>query len=491
MSKLKMSRRNFLEMAALTSTGAILAACGGPQATPESVPTQAPVANTPVPAATQAPVENTPLPVPTEAPPAKAPVTIKWWDFPREWAGNGSATNPNAWNEDAGKQYAAENPGITVENTSISWSDGPQKLDVALAADQGPDVLYAYPALFGKMLSLNVLADITPYASVMPDYDDFYDTGWNFVTIQGKKYAFPWYFGTESEWAINTTIVKEAGAEDLLPKGPEYSWTPEQMVEFYKKCTFKRANGDQVWGTVCAANEQQGINLWPLTSYVFTYGTDLYEESEGKSHFGDEPGVKAFQMMYDLVNKYKVAPPGAAGLSDADAKELWNRKQDTILTNSGVEVMVGLQKALDAGTIQAPFEVLPVLQPFEAGVKKQVAAGIWVLMNFVQKESSKLDEVVKFTEWILNPTNMMIFGNLSKICARKSTTEKLSAGDEVTQWRIKYVLPYSKTYSKHPADFQVWDAVMQAIQSMYDDKQTPAEAAKSFEEAANKLLQGA
>jgi multiple sugar transport system substrate-binding protein len=497
MAKSKMDRRNFLKMAALTATSAALASCAAP-ATTANPPAQAPAANTAAPAAisapaaTAVPVVNTPVPAPTN-PPAKAPVTIKWWDFPRSWAGAGSAEKPNAWNEDLVKQYMTENPNVTIEFTGVSWGDGPQKLDVALTADQGPDVMYGYPALFGKMLSLNVLQDITSYISVMPkdDYNDFYEAAWKFATNQGKVYAFPWYYGTEGEWAINTTIVKEAGAEDLLPKAPDFTWTPDQMVALYQKCTFKRATGDQVWGTVIYTSDPQGINLWPYWSYPYMYGASLYSEQDRKSDFGSDAGVKAFQLLYDLVNKYKVAPPGAAGLTSDNLTELWNRKQDTVIVSGGVELMTGLQKAIDAGTIQAPFEVLPVLPPVEKGQQQKVSGAIGVMMDFAQKDTSKIDEVIKFSEWLTNAKNMEVFGQLSKLCARKSTTQKLSGDDPLTKWRIEYVMPNMAAYSKDPADIKIDDAWMQALQAMYDGKQAPEAAAKAFQDEANKLLQGA
>ena len=65
----------------------------------------------------------------------------------------------------------------------------------------------------------------------------------------------------------------------------------------------------------------------------------------------------------------------------------------------------------------------------------------------------------------------------------------LAKDDPVTAWRIKYVLPTMASYSKHPADFKVDDAWMQALQAMFAGERTPEEAAKSFETEANTLLQ--
>jgi ABC-type glycerol-3-phosphate transport system substrate-binding protein len=425
----------------------------------------------------------------TEAP-NKAEVALKWWDFPRSWAKGGTAENPNAWNNDLVKQYMAENANIKMEFTSISWTDGPQKLDAALAADQGPDAMYGYPALFGKMLALKVLNPIDDFVATMKkeDVDDYYDVAWKFVSVNGKKMGFPWYYGTEGEWGINTSIVAEAKAEDLVPKTPSFSWTPEEFLALAQKCTFKRANGDQVWGTVIHCSEVEGINLYPYWSYPYMFGLRLYDEVARKSDFGSEVGVKAFQFMYDLVNKYKVAPPGAAGLTPDNMNELWNRKQDVIRVSNAVDIMNGIEQGLKAGTIQAPFEVIPVLPPVEKGKQVLVSGAVGPMMPFASKDTNISLEATKFLAWLTNAKNMEVFSTLSKLCARKSTTAKMSGDDPLTKWRVEYVLPNMAAYSKAPEDLKIDSAWMQSLQAMFDNKQSPAEAAKGFQDAANKLL---
>jgi multiple sugar transport system substrate-binding protein len=487
MQEKKMSRRNFLKVSAVAAAGSALAACA---------PAAAPATEAPKPAeqATAAPAEQKPadtaVPEPTKEP-AKEQVTVKWWDFPRGWATGGSAEKPNAWNESLVQAYMQETPNVKMEFTSISWADGPQKLDAALAADQGPDAMYGYPALFGKMLSLKVLQPVDDYLATLDkaDVDDFYDVAWKFVTVDGKRMGFPWYYGTEGEWGINTSIVAEQKAEDLIPKGPSFGWTPDQYLAFLQKMTFKRGS-DQVWGTVIHCSEQEGINLYPYWSYPYMYGLRLYDENARKSEFGSEPGVKAFQFMYDLVNKYKVAPPGAAGLTGENMNDLWNRKQMVVRVSNAVDIMNGIKAAIEAGTIQAPFEVIPVLPPVEEGKPQLVSGAVGPMMPFANKNATVSTEAVKFLHYLTNAKNMEVFANLSKLCARKSTTTKMSGDDPLTKWRVEYVLPNMAAYSKAPEDLKIDSAWMQALQAMFDDKMKPAEAAQSFQDEANKLLGG-
>jgi ABC-type glycerol-3-phosphate transport system substrate-binding protein len=284
--------------------------------------------------------------------------------------------------------------------------------------------------------------------------------------------------------------VEEAGAQDLLPQAPAYGWTPEAMVELAKACTFTRDNGEEVWGIGLWANETQGINLWPLWSFAYMFGAKLYDEESRKSEFGGEAGVRACQFMYDLVQTHQVAPPGTAGLTGENIGELWNRKQLAIRISGGVEALIGLEAALAAGTIQGPFEVLPVQPPTAEGLPVRTNGGIGVQMVFRQDDPTKLDAVMQFAHWLTSAENMKILGSLTPLTARQSTTAELARDDPWTQWRVQYILPTMASYSKAPEDFKIDDAWMQALQSMFAGERTPEAAAIWFEEEANRLLQG-
>ena len=483
------SRREFLKWAGIGAGGALLAACQ-PQIVEKTV--EVPVKETAIVAeqveTTVVVKETVEVEVAKEIPPE--PVLLRWWDFPRGWAPPGSAEEPNAWNEGLAEQYMAENPNITMEFTGVSWSDGPQKLDVALAAGDPPNVMYGYPALFGKMLSVGALAPIDSYLATVDEADlaDFFEPAWDFATVEGKRYAWPWYYGSEGEWAINMTIAQEAGADDLAPQPPEYGWTPEEFLALAQKCTFDR-DGTQVWGAYMYSNEMQGINLWPLWSFAYMFGANLYDEMSETCTFGGDEGVTAFQYMYDLVEKHKVAPPGAAGLTGGDGFELWSRKELATRTSGGVEQVIGIETAIEEGTIEGPFEVLPVLPPALEGLPVRTNGGIGVQMVFKPDDPLVLNEAIKFGQYLTNPDQLAIIGNLTPLCARKSVTEELGAGDPVTQWRIEHVLPTMASYSKHPQDFKIDDAWMQALQAMFGGEKAPEEAAGWFQDEANRLLQ--
>lgn len=481
MNSRKLSRRSLLRaatQAAVVGTGAsILAACAPP----------APAAPA-APSTSSTPAAGEPTVAPVTAPDATGKTVIKWWDMPRGWAPPGTPEKPNTWNEDVAKQFMDKNPDVSIEFTTLPWGDAIQKLDVAVAAGDPPDMQYGYPALFGKYVAADVLQPIDEYFNLMSqeDRDDFFEPSLDFVTVNGKKMAWPWYYSSEGEWVINTTLVAEAKAEDLLPKAPDFAWTPEQFIELAKKLTFTRGS-DQIWGTYVAANEKQGIDLYPFWAYPYMFGAKLYDEATRKSDFGGEAGVKAFQLMYDVVNTHKVAPPGAAGLTRDNMSELWNRQQLGIYPTNGIDIIAGIKAGLESGTIKGPFETLPVQPPVSEGLPVRTNGATGVQMIF-KTDDARREGAMKLAEFVTSKDNLKIFQYLTKLCARKSTTELLAKDDPVSQWRIKYILPTMANYSKAPEDIKIDDAWMQTVQSMYTDEKAPADAAKSFETDANKIL---
>ena len=420
-------------------------------------------------------------------------ITIQWWDFPRGWATAEGASNPNAWNEQLAQRYMEENPNVVIEFTPISWEEGPRKLDVALIAGEGPDVMYGYPALFGRMLSLDVLAPVDSKLEMMgaEDVADYFPAAIDFTSVEGQHWAFPWYYNAEGEWAINVSLAEEAGALDLIPEGPVYSWTPEDVLALAQQCTFTRDNGEQVWGIGFSTNQEVGIDIWPTWSFARMFGADLYDPNAAVSNFVDTGGVDAFQYMYDLVETYKVAPPGTGGMTSEDLGDLWNRKQLCIRISGGVEIANGIEAAIEAGTIEAPFDVLPVLPPAADGIPVRVAGGVGVQMVFDNGDAERTAAALDFAAWLTSSENLEVFQYLSPLTARISTTEKLGENDPITGWRVENVLPSLASYSKHAQDLAISDAWMAALQSLYAGERTPADAAQWFQDEANRLLQEA
>lgn len=416
-------------------------------------------------------------------------VTINWWDMPRGWAPPGDTENPNAWNYLMIERYEALNPDVNIEFTPIDWGEGPQKIRIGVIGGAAPDLTYLFPSLFGEVLSLDGLAPINAFLDDA-NREDFLPSAIDFIsTPDGQMWGWPWWFGAEGEWVINLSVVEEAGAMDLVPEGPDYSWTEEEFLELAKACTFTRDNGEQVWGNAIATSTNSPVDIWPTWTYAWMFGATLYDPVEGVSNFASEGGTEALQFMYDLANTHRVIPSGAAGLTNEDIGELWTRKQVCIMTGLGVDRAEGIRRGLEAGSIEGPFETLAVLPPTRDGEELRVGGGVGVIGVFDNGDARRLEAAMEFAAWLTNEENLEILDYLTGVTPRSSTTARISAENPVTQWRLEHTLPYIYPYSRHPDDGEINRLWMQMLQAMFVGERTPEESAVWFETEVNRLLQ--
>ena len=154
-------------------------------------------------------------------------------------------------------QFMVDNPDIKVEITGYAPDDaGFAKLQTALQAGSGIDLLRLPSDRLPGFVQDDLIEPIDSYltaddkADILPNILD--------VTVKdGKAYAWPLWVVPMGMY-LNKDVFAEAKV-DL----PPHDWTWDQFVDTAKKVTFKRANGDQVYGW--AGYVDPGvINTWGL-----------------------------------------------------------------------------------------------------------------------------------------------------------------------------------------------------------------------------------
>jgi len=161
--------------------------------------------------------------------------TITVWDFPRP-------PQIEEWQMQLFADFEAKYPGVNVEYTKLSWGDGTRKLDIAVAANNPPDLAGSLPV--PAYITQGVLEPLNPYLSES-DWADFYEGMLSSLTYDGNLYALPWYAVFGSVY-LNLDIFEERGV-----KPPQNgTWTYEEFIEAAKQLTFDRnGNGrNDVWG---------------------------------------------------------------------------------------------------------------------------------------------------------------------------------------------------------------------------------------------------
>ncbi|MHB0856016.1 MAG: extracellular solute-binding protein [Anaerolineae bacterium] len=295
-STIDLSRRKFLGLAALTCTGAVLAACA-PTA-PAAEPTTAPAE-----VEAEAPTEAVEVEVPTSAP-AAAPSGAKALRI-SAWADVQDAVVYEAilssWHEKQGDFVA------TVEQYPGGYYE---KILANFAAGDSADLLYFQGWIWQGYVESDVFAPLDDYiqksgAQVMfPEGENYTNT----TLWQGKTYMTPTDTGSLSMF-YNKDLFDMKG----IPY-PQKGWTWEDYQDIVQKLSFTE-DGTQYYGVAQAGGWNGGygrcVNFMRRNGY--TEWDRVIEPT--KSLWDHEDIISALQFqVYDTIqNEWSPSPDVIAG----------------------------------------------------------------------------------------------------------------------------------------------------------------------------------
>ena len=158
--------------------------------------------------------------------------TIRIWTW-SQWNGVTGLEpdgQPLDWWKAEVEEWKADHPGVNVEIEDLNGQDLDinAKYDTAVAAGNIADLIWVDESYFSKYASSGVLAPIDAYLTD-EDKADFLPKDLELSALDGKQYFWP-YITQGNHLAINASLFKEKGLEDMLPKAPDYTWTFDEYV---------------------------------------------------------------------------------------------------------------------------------------------------------------------------------------------------------------------------------------------------------------------
>ncbi len=259
--------------------------------------------------------------------------------------------------DNAVAQFMVDNPDIKVEITGYPPNDeGFAKLTAALQSGQGIDLLRMASDRLPQYVSEDLVEPIDTYLTA----DDKADILPNVLDVtrlkDGKAHSWPLWVVPMGIY-LNKDVFAEAKV-DL----PSQNWTWDQFVDVAKKTTFKRANGEQVYG-FSGFIDPGVVNTWGLwmneDPSVRPVTKDL------KFGFVNAAAYKGLQRFADLALVHKVTPPDFGSQKDSDVKGGFQNKQYAMVVDA-----TGFSPALVAAKVN--FEIYP--HPTVNGNKLTVGA---------------------------------------------------------------------------------------------------------------------
>jgi multiple sugar transport system substrate-binding protein len=325
------SRRDFLKiggLASLTLAGtALLAACGGSAGGPSTaatLPAAAPTtASAPAVASPTGP-SNATAATPTTAAAASATgATATPAAANAASAAGGKLTFTSSTLGNMQKMYPpildkfrAANPGVQVEDVyaAASVPDYQTKLLLMLSSGNPPDIYWVHSYMTGGLNALNVPQDLTTYIKGDSSFnlDNYFASAVKEFQAGGKQNALP-RETTSTILLYNKAIFQQAGVD--LPKDG-WKWADHDAT------AAKLTSGQGPAKIYGSAGWIQVAYIYYSLIRVWQEGGDVVDSDRAKYTLDQDPGVKVYTWIADMVAK-GVHPASAQGTA-GDPSQLFN-----------------------------------------------------------------------------------------------------------------------------------------------------------------------
>jgi multiple sugar transport system substrate-binding protein len=362
-------------------------------------------------------------------------------------------------------EFVKQYPDIEVEVTTIPWGEFFTKFVSAFEAGKGPDVFYLAGSYAPQWAYSGWAKDLEKFKNEI-DLNDFSPTALNIWTFEGKLFGIPLRLDARM-LACNMGLIKQAGYD----RAPRY-W-PEEVLEWSKAMT-KEDIGQYGIGIVGRQTDSLMYEMW--LSWIYTNGGKILSDDMKECVINTPEAIEALQFYCDLLNKYKVAPPGALDY-DKDALRTMFVPGKLGMYSDGKFSAADYAKNPQ---LEWAFDLIP-------GTKKvrsaQLLGGWGVCMNSQTKYE---EEAWKFIKFASEPKWMALWA--TSVPARSSAVSYGNYFDDDPSRKTWEQAQYGFPPLKHPNNAKMIPIIVQGVAEAVGKKKTPAEALNWIATEINKLL---
>ncbi len=366
--------------------------------------------------------------------PSGGKISISIWDFPRV----PHPLNPNErflWLREICDKYTAENPGVDIVITKLTWAQGGEKIKIATFAGVPPDITSSdIPLKYIEEGLIEAADDFLTSADRM----DYFPQALEAFSANGHVYGFPWAQKTDYIY-INRGLFKMAGVEP--PRNG--LWTYSEFLEKMKKIS--DALKIRPFGFNIEAEQTSEL------PFIFGFGGNIVDCAKM------ERGVK---FLHDSIYKDHISSQETGGLKSRDIWLGFKEKQNIAAAPFGIWALPPLlkEKKIDFEIAQYPYADKAGL---ERGLSTSSVIGYFV---FKQRDEIKRVHALKLARFITNAENQRILKYYGQFPTRRSVS---SIYDDVPQMKKAFSLfEYSRPGVNHPALPAIDEALKNSIQKM-------------------------
>ena len=373
--------------------------------------------------------------------------------------------------------FEKENPGIKLK--PIYSGSYQESIAKALTAVKSGDPPVTSILLSTDMFTLIDEVAIVPFDDLIKTADDrkwlssFYPAFMENSQTGGKTWGIPFQRSTIVLY-YNKDAFKEAG---LDPNKPPETWT--QMREYAQKLTRRDASGNVTqWGVQIPSS---GFPYWLFQALAIENGTNLMNQAGTEVYYDKPEVVGALQYWLDLVNKYKVHPPGIVEWGTTP-KDFFERKVAMMWTTTGNLTNVKNNAKFDFGVAMLPAEK-----------RRGSPTGGGNFYIFKKSTPAQREAAFKFIKWITTPERAAQWGIDTGYVAVRPDAWKTPAMEKyVAGFPAAAVardqLPFAKAELSTHDNQRVTKALNDALQAALTGTKPADQALKDAQREADRLL---
>lgn len=200
-------------------------------------------------------------------------------------------------------------PEVEFELQMLPWADGPKKVQMAIATDTTPDIIFDCDMRIMSYAAAGALSDFEDTMDA-EEQADYYPSVLERVKFEGKVYMYL-TIAAGGGMEFNRIIVEKARAIDLLPLDREdRSWTHEEFKKFCLKIAKANIPDTYVW-TFHFADSNCMQHYIKHMHQSFGAVPFIVEDGKYRCILNSPEAVGGLEWYIDLYNTPGVGMPGA------------------------------------------------------------------------------------------------------------------------------------------------------------------------------------
>ncbi|HEX37932.1 MAG TPA: extracellular solute-binding protein [Candidatus Cloacimonetes bacterium] len=372
------------------------------------------------------------------------------------------------------EEFEENNPDIAV----VVLAKGTEELRTGYQAAAaftggGPELVYGPMDQIGSFEVMkrknSDMSIIMPLENLYPQefFDRFVDQG--LVRYNGHIYQIADRMGNHLALVYNKRLFEQAG----LTEPPE---TISEFIEYGKKLTIDKDKDGKIdqWGLVWNYTEP----FW-YVPFFGGYGGEVFDENN-KPQLDTPAAEKAFQLILDMRNKYKIMPPEC----DYDiADNMFNQGNAAMIINGDWS----WNKYIDSPHVDFGLTRIPYVEETQMWCKPMVSA-----TGYSVNGATK-GEVLEATKRLLSyltseEVQEQFVEKFKSIPSLKSLQERPAIANDPIMMMSAKQIEVGQLMPIIPEMRAAWDAMRPALQNVISGNMSPSEATEYQQELCEEKI---